>query len=895
MSASPAVRCANCGTPAPDGQRFCGACGAGLPASSETETALLPPPASAPNAPIATRAGFLPGVVLAGRYRIAGLLGRGGMGEVYRADDLKLGQPVALKFLPADVETDSDRLERFLTEVRVSLRVTHPNVCRVFDIGVLEAPAGQGGPRHFLSMEYVDGEDLASLLRRIGRLPEDKAIEIARQLCAGLTAAHDEGVLHRDLKPANIMIDGRGRAKIADFGLATASGVSGAEARVGTPQYMAPEQVAGGELTERTDLYALGLVLYELFTGKRAFEVRNLDDLQRLRSSTPTSPTSHVSGLNVLVERAILRCLEIDPVNRPASATALAAALPGGDPLAMMIAAGDTPSPEMVAAAGSGTRMRPTVAWSVVAVMIVTAIVGALFAQRTLLYRVGVPQKSPEVMREVARELLASLGFPAAADREWGLEPNYQFLVAMAAGQVPNAPVRLREHGLSFWYRESPVAMEKWALLGPDGIARRGFIDPPMRYSNQTRLRFDSAGRLTLLEAIPLQLPEAAPVGAVEWRTLFRAGGLDGSDWTPTEPKWTPAFHSDARFAWVRAGAAGDGMPTRVEAASFLGRPTAFAVLFPWSAPERQLQSRRSRQEQIGNLITVLILTAVMIGSAIVARRNYMRERADMRGALRVGATVAILGFLSWLGDDTHQPSIWELYLFIVNAGFVLLFGIFVAVFYLSLEPYVRRTWPHMIVSWSRLVAGNWRDPLVARDVLIGLGAAGITHLLNGAGFSLATHLSGIPPRVTNEWRPLLGGTHVITAIMINLAWAVFLSLLFLFVLFTIRRLLRNEWAAIFTSALLLSANVTLESGSLFALAPFLALNLLTFIVLSRVGLVATIAITFGLTILEAFPLTIPPSGWTAGVGLIGILFLTALAIVCVRIATGEDHRRRAA
>ena len=157
------------------------------------------------------------------------------MGEVYRADDLKLGQPVALKFLPADVERDADRLERFLTEVRVSLRVTHPNVCRVFDVGQLEPAAGKGA-RHFLSMEYVDGGDLASLLRRIGRLPEDKAIEVARQLCAGLAAAHDEGVLHRDLKPANIMIDGRGRAKIADFGLASASGVSGAEARAGTPQ-----------------------------------------------------------------------------------------------------------------------------------------------------------------------------------------------------------------------------------------------------------------------------------------------------------------------------------------------------------------------------------------------------------------------------------------------------------------------------------------------------------------------------------------------------------------------------------------------------------------------------------------------------------------------------------
>ncbi len=141
--------------------------------------------------------------MLTGRYRIVGLIGKGGMGEVYRADDLKLGQPVALKFLPEVVGNDPERLRRFLNEVRLSLRVTHPNVCRVYDIGEVDG-------QHYLSMEYVDGEDLASLLRRIGRIPEDKAVQMARQLCAGLAAAHEQGILHRDMKPSNLMFDGRG-------------------------------------------------------------------------------------------------------------------------------------------------------------------------------------------------------------------------------------------------------------------------------------------------------------------------------------------------------------------------------------------------------------------------------------------------------------------------------------------------------------------------------------------------------------------------------------------------------------------------------------------------------------------------------------------------------------
>src|SRR5258708_23216580 len=156
---------------------------------------------------------FIPGTMLAERYRIVGLLGRGGMGEVYRADDLKLGQPVALKFLPEHLLSDGAALARFHREVRIARQVSHPNVCRVYDIGEIEG-------RHYLSMEFIKGEELSSLLRRIGRLPADKATEIARQLCAGLAAAHNRGVLHRDLKPANVMIDENGNLRLTDFRIA---------------------------------------------------------------------------------------------------------------------------------------------------------------------------------------------------------------------------------------------------------------------------------------------------------------------------------------------------------------------------------------------------------------------------------------------------------------------------------------------------------------------------------------------------------------------------------------------------------------------------------------------------------------------------------------------------
>ena len=308
---------------------------------------------------------FPPGTLLGGRYRIVGRLGRGGMGEVFRADDLKLGQSVALKFLPSDVDRDPARLTQLHTEVRMARQVSHPNVCRVYDIDEVDGHT-------FLSMEYVDGEDLASLLRRIGRFPQDRALEIARQVCAGLAAAHERGVVHRDFKPANVMIDGAGKVRVTDFGLA---GIAGETIRAGTPAYMAPEQLAGGEVTARSDIYALGLVLYEIFTGQRALEGRNLAELiNRREQSGIVPPRTLVKDLDPDIEIGIMRCLRPDPDARPGSALAVAASLPGGDPLAAALAAGETPSPAMVAAAGmsdamSGRHVLMGAAWLTIAML----------------------------------------------------------------------------------------------------------------------------------------------------------------------------------------------------------------------------------------------------------------------------------------------------------------------------------------------------------------------------------------------------------------------------------------------------------------------------------------------------------------------------------------------
>ncbi|MBM3735931.1 MAG: serine/threonine protein kinase [Acidobacteria bacterium] len=377
------------------------------------------------------------------------------MGEVYRATDLKLGQPVALKFLPEALSLDSRTLDRFYGEVKIARQVAHPNVCRVYDLGEAEGCA-------YLSMEYIDGEDLGSLLRRIGRLPPDKATQIARQLCAGLAAAHERGVIHRDLKPANIMLDGRGQVRVMDFGLAgVAGGIAMADIRSGTPAYMAPEQLAGREVSVKSDIYALGLVLYELFAGKKPFEANSVDELrEKQETSQPVSLTSQVRDLDPAIERVVKRCLTPDPAQRPSSALAVAAALPGAGILAAALAAGETPSPELVAAAGETAGLKPVWAAACLGVVWLSILaVGWLNDHATVTGLVR-PAHPPEVLKAKAAELVRKLGFPEPADSAWGFHQNGQLLAHLKQNKTPwDRYGGLRPSPIEFYYRESPRIM----------------------------------------------------------------------------------------------------------------------------------------------------------------------------------------------------------------------------------------------------------------------------------------------------------------------------------------------------------------------------------------------------------------------------------------------------
>ena len=282
---------------------------------------------------------FTEGEVIAGRYTVRRFLAQGGMGEVYEVEDSELGEMVALKTVLPHVAEDATSMDRFRREILVARRVTHGNVCRIFDIGRHEADDEEGRGVTFLTMELLHGETLDARIAR-GRMGADEALSLAEQIAEGLTAAHATGIVHRDLKPANIFLvpDGEGqRVVVTDFGLARSGGAGGGQMDVtatgeviGTPAYMAPEQVQGHESTTATDVYAFGLILYEMLTGARAFEGETAFQiaLSRLQQA-PTAPSKHIPEIDPVWESTILRCLERDPRDRYQTASDVIRALHG--------------------------------------------------------------------------------------------------------------------------------------------------------------------------------------------------------------------------------------------------------------------------------------------------------------------------------------------------------------------------------------------------------------------------------------------------------------------------------------------------------------------------------------------------------------------------------------
>jgi Protein kinase domain len=838
---------------------------------------------------------FVPGQIVAERYRIVALAGRGGMGEVYRAEDLKLSQIVAIKFLPESLSRDAGALARFHSEVRIARQVSHPNVCRMFDIGDADGVT-------FLSMEFVDGEDLSSVVRRIGRLSPDKAAEVARQICAGLAAAHDRGVIHRDLKPANIMLDGTGKARITDFGLAgIAATIQGAEVRAGTPAYMAPEQLAGTEVTIKSDLYSLGLILYEILTGKRAFDAATLPELMRLRDeSAPTKPSSLVRDLDPLLERVIMRCLEKDPALRPSSALQVAAALPGGDPLAAALAAGETPSPQMVAAAGETTGLSPRAGLAVLAAVLLGTLFFVYIGLKEDALETISPNRPSEVMAHQARDILAKLGYP---DRptDWAghFAYNYWFLAYLTkpSGPLPDWKHILLQRPLmlEYWYRESPWEMvpQTWAsLLLTPGVVESD--EPPPIRPGMATMWMDAEGHLQWLQVVPPEVeasvlktadksadqqnvasPRAGAFASMDWSPLFAAAGLDLSQFRPATPNWLSLAAFDQRAAWDGTWPQ-SGRPLHVEAAAWHGKAVYFTLVSPWTRPNRT----PTDSDKGSNTGSIIILIATLLTVAVgvwFAFRNLAHGRGDRQNAWRLACIAFGIGLATFLLRAHFVKSLEMILLSILAISTSLFMAATLWVLYIALEPYVRRHWPQTIISWTRLMAGRLRDPLVGRDLVFGVLMGISWVLVFEIGTLVKMRSGGAPDFPTQNF--LMGPRESAGTLLATLVTSILGTLLFFFTLVILRVLVRNTWlaAALFVALYTISKVV----GSNHVVADSIVWT--TIYAIAAVGLVRFGLIVLGVSSLLAnvllnLPYSLDFSNWYAAETVFIVLIFVVIA-----------------
>lgn len=805
---------------------------------------------------------FGPGHVFAGRYRIVAELGRGGMGRVFRAQDLVLDEEVALKLLTG---RSPGTVRRLVAEVRLARRVTHPNVCRVFDFGEAEGET-------FLTMEYVDGEDLRSLLSRIGRLPAEKLHEAAQQLCAGLAAIHAQGILHCDLKPGNVMVDGRGSVRISDFGLATATAADTAGGQLlGTPAYMAPELWAGSAPSVASDVYALGLVLHEMATGERLLRAGSPAAYRELHRDPP--PTSgRLADADPRLEAVVRQCLEPAPAERPASVAAVAAALPAGDRLQLALLAGELPSADTVAgAAVPAARRARAAAAGVLAAALVTLLA---LCDRAFPGRTAWRDTPPETLVARAGELLGRLGHQLpVGHRAWGFQPD---------------PLAADPEAVVLWYRQAADWMVPVDLDLQSTEMRVAYYDPPPLDEGMVQMLLAPRGELVTLKVLPAGFAggsraEPAP-GEAAWAVLLAATGIPPGAAEEVPPRTLPPVFADRRRAWEQPAGAGE-RPLRLEAAALGGRIVFADVAPAGDDPEGAVEPLAALVEWTTAADAVLWLV-VGVAALVMARGQLRDGRSDRLGARRIALFVAGVSLLRWALGSDHVPLLEdELARLVAASGRALAEGLLAWLAYAALEPIARRFWPRSLVAWSRLLRGRVADPAVGDSLLLG-AAAGALVALVGVLDRVLVRALGLTATadVYVPWQleAALGARRWLSAALAPVVDGVYWAVLGLFLLAVLRRLLGGAqptiavWVVLFGAYGLVAGAHPAVSWATVGLATA-ALGAL---VLVRAGLLAwAVALAVG-DLLLSLPVTLDLAAWYGEAGAFAVLAIAALGVV---------------
>jgi len=319
---------------------------------------------------------------------------------------------------------------------------------------------------------------------------------------------------------------------------------------------------------------------------------------------------------------------------------------------------------------------------------------------------------------------------------------------------------------IQFWYRESPrYLLALWLFSG--GSVAPG--DPARDVSGMAYEKLDPGGRLEHFEAVPPQIDQSRGVApAPDWPMLFKAAGLDIAEFKPADSEWTPPQWSDTRGAWTGAAPGRPGVPLRVEAAACRGKPVYFDLIWPWTRPSRMQEYQLTAHEEASGIILLALLLAVLVGAVFLARRNLRLGRGDRRGAFRLAVFVLVILALGWGIEAHHLPDVEEFVLFVIITSLALFFAAVVWLLYIGLEPFVRRRWPNALVSWNRVLAGQFRDPLVGRNVLIGVALGVVGACL----FCILRHFAEgwfgrLPPQpIMTSLDPLLGARGMIAQLL---------------------------------------------------------------------------------------------------------------------------------
>jgi serine/threonine-protein kinase len=656
------------------------------------------------------------------------------------------------------------------------------------------------------------------------------------------------------------------------------------DVRSGTPAYMSPEQLAGREVTIKSDIYALGLLLYEVFTGRRAFEASSLMELMRMQEqAAPASLSSVVKELDPAVERIIMRCLQPDPRARPASALAVAAGLPGGDPVAAALAAGETPSPDLLAAAGETEGLQPRFALACLGLVFALLAVCVWLGTRNSVVERSALDKPPEVLVGDAIRVIGQAGYTAKpVDSAFSFTYEGDF-----RKYLKQHPLEAKEYWSNLADRR-PGLIQLWYRQSPRYLVPRGVVltmeDPPEEVVGMVGVRLDARGRLISFRAVPPEIEKSvSPPKPFDWSAFFAAAGLDMKRFQPAEPEWLPPFAFDQRVAWM-GGSEQASAPLRAEGASWNGRPIFFRVIGPWSHPYRMTELRPTAGERTGQIATLFVIYAAILSACVIARFHFGKGRVDRRGALRMALTCYVAFFVPGMLRAHHVAAIEELGRFWLVAGMAAINPVVIWVVYLAIEPWVRRRWPRLMIGWNRLMAAGWRDPLVGRDVLYGLIAGAVM----GAGSQMAIALrpaSAEPflPRLS----PLMGLRWSVASTGDGLASGITSCLIFMFVLVLFRSVLRRSWMA--------GAAMTVAMAILFSLVEFtparVGANLIFFgmfsLTLLRFGMLAALAAMTAEEMLDVAPLTFDLSTWYGAQVSLTLVVLAVAAALAFRVSLG--------